>query len=266
MSGRVPGRKRMRWRGASAPRAAVALLVAAAFRLLAQAESFLDPGEFLSLAAVRAVLSTAWGRGWWWQVGQCSAGGAAVTGSAGDGGRRRAAGVGDAAADGPRHGCAKRAGARRGAAWCARLCRRAVARHARRWRSSPGSARIRRNAPGGAMSAWHGSSSRFSPVALASAGVLVVSGYRRGDLGLVGSLRALRETAYGQRLLLKLGLLVVLLAVGCVQLAGGEADARHAGVEPPADAGGGARARRRRDHPGGDGEPRLDARRGMTTA
>ena len=30
----------------------------------------------------------------------------------------------------------------------------------------------------------------------------------------MGSLRALRDTAYGQRLLLKLGLLVVLLAVG----------------------------------------------------
>ena len=48
--------------------AAVILLIAAAFRLLAQAESFLDPGEVLSPAAVKAVLSTGWGRGWWIQV------------------------------------------------------------------------------------------------------------------------------------------------------------------------------------------------------
>jgi putative copper export protein len=54
---------------------------------------------------------------------------------------------------------------------------------------------------------------KFSPVALASAAVLVASGIGEA-LGLVGSLRALRETPYGQRLLLKMGLLVVLLAVG----------------------------------------------------
>jgi len=43
--------------------------------------------------------------------------------------------------------------------------------------------------------------------------VLVATGAAEA-LWLVGSLRALRETAYGQRLLLKLVLLVVLLGIG----------------------------------------------------
>ena len=54
---------------------------------------------------------------------------------------------------------------------------------------------------------------KFSPLALISAFVVVATGSAEA-LWLVGSFRALRETVYGQRLLLKLGLLVVLLGIG----------------------------------------------------
>lgn len=192
--------------------AALALLLAAAFRLLAQAESFLDPGEFLSLASLRAVLSTAWGRGWWWQVGSALVAALAALGPAAVamGGALLVAGTlpltGHAleAPTGPVLGVALHgAHAFAGALWLGTL---AVALLT--WRRSDPPERSGRR---------HVRLSRliqsFSPMALAAAAVLVATGGAEA-LWLVGSRSALRDTVYGQRLLLKLGLLVVLLGVG----------------------------------------------------
>jgi len=192
--------------------AAVVLLIAGAFRLLAQAESFLDPGEFLGVAAVRAMLATAWGRGWWWQVGTA---GLAAVASLGPPGMAMAGALlvsstlpltGHAveAPYGPVVGVGLQAAhAFAGGLWLGTL---AVALLS--WRRSDPPERSGRR---------HGRLARliekFSPIAMASASVLVATGAAQA-IGFVGSLRALRETAYGQRLLLKLGLLLVLLAVG----------------------------------------------------
>ena len=205
MWGRGRGRRRTSWRGASAPRAAVALLVAAAFRLLAQAESFLDPGEYLSLAcgAGRALDGVGAGlvvagrqRRGWRRVMSLGPPGMAVAGGA--------ARVGDLPLTGHATGCALRTGVRRGPSRCARLCRRvcgsarsAVALFSWR-RSDPPERSGRRHVRLARLI------ERFSPIALASAAMVVASGAAEA-IGLVGSLRALRETAYGQRLLLKLG-------------------------------------------------------------
>ena len=192
--------------------AAAALLIAAAFRLLAQAESFLDPGEYLSPGAVRAVLTTAWGRGWWWQVGAAGLAavmslgppGVAVAGALFVSVTLPLTGHAMEAPNGPIIGVALHgAHAFAGGLWLGTL---AVALFAWR-RSDPPERSGRRHVRLARLI------ERFSPLALASAAVLVASGAAEA-IGLVGSVRALRETAYGQRLLLKLGLLVVLLAVG----------------------------------------------------
>lgn len=192
--------------------AAVALLFAAAFRLLAQAESFLDPGEYLSLDAVRAVLSTAWGRGFWWQLGAAAVSGVMSLGSPAMaiGGGLFVAGTlpltGHAldAPYGPVLGVALHGvHAFAGALWLGTL---AVAVFSWR-RSDPPERSGRRHVRLARLI------ERFSPIALASAAMVVASGAAEA-LGLVGSFRALRETAYGQRLLLKLALLAVLMTVG----------------------------------------------------
>ena len=192
--------------------AAVILLIAAAFRLLAQAESFLDQGEVLSPAVVKAVLSTGWGRGWWTQVGcavvafLASLGPASfalagallvsmtlpLTGHAMDAPNGPIVGV-------TLHGLHAFAGG----LWLGTL---AVALFA--WqRSDPPERSGRRHAR---LERLIG---KFSPLALISAFVLVATGSAEA-LWLVGSFRALRETVYGQRLLLKLALLAVLLGIG----------------------------------------------------
>lgn len=192
--------------------AAVVLLVAAAFRLLAQAESFLDPGEYLSLASVRAVLLTAWGRGWWWQVGAAGLAaamalgppGVAVAGALFVSATLPLTGHALDAPNGPVVGVALHgAHAFAGGLWLGTL---AVALFS--WRRSD---RPRRTE--GRHVRLARLIERFSPVALGSAAAVVASGTAQA-IGLVGSLHALRDTAYGQRLLLKLGLLVVLLATG----------------------------------------------------
>lgn len=192
--------------------AAAAFLIATAFRLLAQAESFLDPGEYLSAGAVRAVLSTAWGRGWWWQVG---AAGLAALMSLGPPGLAVAGALvvsmtlpltGHAmdAPNGPLVGVALHgAHAFAGGLWLGTL---AVALFA--WRRSDPPERSGRRQVRLARLV-----ERFSPLALASAAVLIASGAAEA-IGLVGSFRALRETVYGQRLLVKLALLLVLLVLG----------------------------------------------------
>lgn len=192
--------------------AAVVLLFAAAFRLLAQAESFLDPGEYLSLDAVRAVLTTAWGRGWWTQVvagalatitslaapGVALLGGLiacitiALTGHATESPLGLAAGV-------SLHGLHAFAGG----LWLGTLSVGLIA-----WkRAHSHEASGRRHARLAELIA------RFSPLALASALVLVASGVAE-SLWLVGSVANLTGTAYGRRLLLKLGLFLLLLVVG----------------------------------------------------
>ena len=192
--------------------AAVALLLAAAFRLLAQAESVLDPGEYLSLATVGAVWSTAWGRGWGWQVGAAALAivlslgpaGMAVAGALLVSATLPLTGHAVEAPTGPVVGVAL-AGAHAfaGGLWLGTL---AVALFT--WqRSDPPERSGRRHARLARLI------EKFSPLALASAAVLVASGIGEA-LGLVGSLRSLWQTVYGQRLLLKVGLLVVLLAFG----------------------------------------------------
>jgi putative copper export protein len=192
--------------------AAVALLFAAAFRLLAQAESFLDPGEHLSLGTVRAVLSTTWGRGWWCQAGAAALAGVMslgppgvavagallvsatlpLTGHAMEAPYGQAAGV-------ALHGLHAFAGG----LWLGTL---AVALFTWRWSDPPERSNRRHFRLARLVE-------RFSPIALASAAVLMASGTSEA-IWLVGSVQALRGTAYGQRLLIKLGLLVVLLALG----------------------------------------------------
>lgn len=192
--------------------AAATLMAAAAFRLLAQAESFLDPGEFLSPAAVRAVLSTGWGRGWWWQVGTAllaalmSQGppGMAVAGALLVSGTLPLTGHAMDAPGGPLLGVALHgAHAFAGGLWLGTLGVALFTWH----RSDPPERSGRRHVRLARLV------ERFSPMALASATVLVISGSVEA-LGMLGSVRALWETAYGRRLLLKLGLLVVLLATG----------------------------------------------------
>lgn len=192
--------------------AAVILLIAAAFRLLAQAESFLDPGEVLSPAAVKAVLSTGWGRGWWIQVGSAVV---AFLASLGPASFAMAGALlvsltlpltGHAmeAPSGPIVGVTLHGlHAFAGGLWLGTL---AVALFT--WeRSDPPERSGRRH---DRLERLIG---KFSPLALTSAFVLVTSGAAEA-LWLVGSLSALRETVYGQRLLLKLALLVVLLGIG----------------------------------------------------
>ncbi len=192
--------------------AAAALLLAAAFRLLAQAESFLDPGEYLSIGAVRAVLSTGWGRGWWWQVGSAvlalftslGAPWVALMGGMFVAATLPLTGHAVEAPAGPLVGVALHgAHTIAGGLWLGTLAvallvwRRADPRD----RSGRRHLRLARLVE------------RFSPVALAGAAMLIVSGAAEA-WWLVGSLSALRDTAYGRRLLLKLGMLVMLLAVG----------------------------------------------------
>jgi copper transport protein len=192
--------------------AALVLLLAAAFRLLAQAESFLDPGEFLSLDTVRLVLKTAWGRGWWWQLGSAAL---AIIASQGRPGIAMAGALfvsatlpltGHAleAPTGPVVGVALHgAHAFAGGLWLGTLAVALIA-----WqRSDPPERSGRRHARLARLIAG------FSPMALGAAAVLVATGGAEA-LWLVGSIRALRETAYGQRLVLKLALLMVLLGVG----------------------------------------------------
>ena len=192
--------------------AAAMLLIAAAFRLLAQAESFLDPGEYLSLAAVKAVLSTEWGRGWWIQVGSALV---AILASLGPSMLAMAGALlvsvtlpltGHAmdSPGGPVLGVALHGlHAFAGALWLGTL---AVALFT--WqRSDPPERSGRRHARLARLI------EKFSPMALASAFVLVATGTAEA-WSLVGSFAALRETVYGRRLLLKLALLVVLLGIG----------------------------------------------------
>jgi len=192
--------------------AAVVLVIAAAFRLLAQAESFLDPGEFLSLSAVKAVLSTAWGRGWWVQVG-CAAtaffllqgpAALAMAGALLVSLTLPLTGHATEAPIGPIPGVMLHGlHAFAGGLWLGTL---AVALFT--WqRSDPPERSGRRHARLAQLIA------KFSPMALASAFVLVATGAGEA-LWLVGSLAALRETVYGQRLVVKLALLVVLVGVG----------------------------------------------------
>ena len=192
--------------------AAVILVIAAAFRLLAQAESFLDPGEVLSPAAVKAVLSTGWGRGWWIQVASAVvaflvslgppsfaiAGALLVsftlplTGHAMD------------APNGPIIGVALHGlHAFAGGLWLGTLAVSLFTWH----RSDPPERSGHRHERLARLIA------NFSPMALASAFVLVATGTAEA-LWLVGSFSALRETVYGQRLLLKLGIFLVLLGIG----------------------------------------------------
>lgn len=192
--------------------AAAILLIAAAFRLLAQAESFLDPGEYLSVAVVKAVLSTAWGRGWWFQVGSSVV---ALLASRGPSALAIAGALvvaltlpltGHAleAPSGPIIGVTLHGlHAFAGGLWLGTL---AVSLFT--WqRSDPPERSGRRHARLARLIA------RFSPMALASAFVLVATGAAEA-LWLVGSISALRETVYGQRLVLKLALLLVLLGIG----------------------------------------------------
>jgi len=192
--------------------AAVILVIAAALRLLAQAESFLDPGEYLSPAAVKAVLSTAWGRGFWIQVGSAVA---AMLASQGPSALAVAGALlvaltlpltGHAmeAPSGPILGVALHGmHAFAGALWLGTL---AVALFT--WQQSdPPERSGRRHERLARLIA------KFSPMALAAAFVLVATGTVEA-LWLVGSVSALRETVYGQRLVTKLAVLLVLLGVG----------------------------------------------------
>jgi putative copper export protein len=192
--------------------AAVILVIAAAFRLLAQAESFLDPGEYLRPDTVKAVLSTAWGRGWWIQVGSAAL---AILASLGPSaiamvgallvsmtlpltGHAMEAPIG-AILGVMLHGLHAFAGG----LWLGTL---AVGLFT--WqRSDPPERSGRRHVR---LARLIG---KFSPMALAAAFVLVATGSAEA-LWLVGSFGALRDTVYGQRLVIKLALLAVLLAIG----------------------------------------------------
>lgn len=192
--------------------AAVVLIFAAAFRLLAQAESFLDTGEYLSLATVHTVLSTTWGRGWWTQLGSSAL--AIITSLAAPGvsllggliaciataltGHATESPLG-LAAGATLHGLHAFAGG----LWLGTLSVALLAWKRAHAREPSG----RRHARLAELIA------RFSPLALAAALVLVISGVSE-SLWLVGSVANLTGTAYGQRLLIKLGLFLLLLGTG----------------------------------------------------
>ena len=192
--------------------AAIGLLVAAAFRLLAQAESFLDPGESLGFGTIRAVLSTAWGRGWWLQVGSAvlaclgTMGGPTLSlvGAVIVSATLPLTGHAREAPTGPVIGVALSAmHILAGALWLGTL---AVALFS--WyHSDPPERSGRRHAR---LARLIGN---FSPLALVCAFVVMATGAAEA-LWLVGSIRALRETVYGHRLVLKLALLILLLGVG----------------------------------------------------
>ncbi len=192
--------------------AAGALIVLALFRLLAQAESFLDPGDFLSLGSVRSVLATSWGRGWWAQVGSaCLALAlvpvgvrAAVIGALLVSATLPLTGHALTAPAGPVIGVLLHgAHAFAGGLWLGTLAVMLVTW----WRADPPERSGRR----------HGRLQRlierYSPIALASAGILVLTGAAEA-IGLVGSLSALTSSPYGRQLLFKLGAFAVLLAIG----------------------------------------------------
>lgn len=189
--------------------ASILLLLAAFARLGAQVAAFLDPGDAPSWETVRALLSTAWGRAWSWQVG--------------------AAGVAIALA--PLH------------RWIAVACAGLVGAtlpltgHAVEFASGPipGVAIMTVHVLGGSF--WLGALAvillcwragtpesgaharlaraihRFSPIALACATALTLSGVL-ASVRLVGSWEALLRTDYGLLLTLKIGATGGVLALG----------------------------------------------------
>lgn len=192
--------------------AALALL-AALFRLLAQALNFLDPGDPLTHDAFRAVLHTTWGTGWACQVGAAVlalflAGKATplaaiaallvaftlpLTGHAADFPLGFAAGV-------VVHGLHALAAA----GWLGTLGVMMLAwNHQRRTPSADATVTLARLVQ------------RFSPVALTSALILVVTGTITA-VTMLQHWNALVATGYGRLLLAKLAVLLVVLTLGAM--------------------------------------------------
>ena len=199
--------------------AGVLALVAAPLRLVAQARSFLDPGETLSLSLMGTVLGSDWGRAWTVQV---LASGLAATGAlfarvAPSGWYPAAIGATAVVLSMPLTGHAT--GAEQAGAWGYPL----DALHllgGGSWIGTLGVMTLAALIPFARVT--DGSRTRlvadlvhaFHPVALTGAGVTVVAGVALSLLYLQGEFGALLTSSWGKTLLIKLVLLAGVATIG----------------------------------------------------
>lgn len=190
--------------------AALVLLLAAALRLFAQARSFLDPGEPLTLGTLGTILGSGWGQGLRWQAAA-----AAVALVAARGSRWMVlASAFLVAITLPLTGHAQEApaGAVAGVALTA-----AHALAGGLWLGTLAVLLLLRGALFGPLADGDGAVARvidrFSPLALACGATVVLTGVAEAAW-LVGGWQGLVGTPYGRSLLLKVGLVVALLGVG----------------------------------------------------
>ena len=198
---------------------AAVIVVAGILRLWLQAEAFMDPGAAVDAATVRLVVGeTGWGTGWLWQMGLAlaAAAGFLVAGrSAGGWVLALLAGLGSAvAAPLTGHAVEHPWGAGAGVAlhaihllggsvWLGTLAVMLLTIFGRR---SP-IAGPEREAVVSAMV------NRYSPVALAAAGTAIAAGLLSG-YNYVGTVEAALGTDYGRLLLVKVGLVAGVAAIG----------------------------------------------------
>jgi putative copper export protein len=201
--------------------AAAVLALAAAVRLYAQARSFAEPGERVTIELLRTVLEeTAWGRGWRAQflaAGLTFAGFVATRRLPVFGWFMAVLGTSAVVLAAPLTGhaiAAERAGAwgypldalhvLGAASWLGTLLVVMTAGFAATLDLEPGPRELRMAAMVNA----------FTPVALTGAGTAVLAGLALAFRYLGGSFPALWTSGYGRTLLLKLGLLAVVMGFG----------------------------------------------------
>jgi len=190
--------------------AALVLLLGAGLRLLAQADSFLDPGEQLTTGTLRTILGSGWGRGLQWQAAAAAV--ALVTARSGRWMALTAAVL--VALTLPLTGHAQEApvGAVAGVALTG-----AHALAAGLWLGTLAVVLVRRRVlfgtQDGAELAVARVIGRFSPMALVCGATVLLTGVAEA-VWLVGGWHGLIGTPYGRSLLLKVGLVVALLGVG----------------------------------------------------
>lgn len=190
--------------------AALVLLLGAGLRLLAQANSFLDPGEPLTTGTLRTILGSGWGQGLRWQAGAAVV--ALVTARGGRWMVLVSAVLVALTLPLTGHAQEAPAGAVAGVAVTA-----AHALAAGLWLGTLTvllfSRRVLFGTHDGAELAVARVIGRFSPMALACGATVLLTGVAEA-VWLVGGWHGLISTPYGRSLLLKVGLVVALLGVG----------------------------------------------------
>jgi copper transport protein len=213
--------------------AALLLALAAPVRLYAQALGFLEPGEPVTRELIGTILrETAWGRGW---VLQALAAGLAVTAFLAARGLPRAGWLMSAAAASavvlaaPLTGHAtasERAGSwgypldvvhlLGAGAWLGTLAVLVAAGLPPATRPASGGRGREGAAEGGSVPPVALLVRAFSPIALAGAGTAIAAGVALAFRYLEGSIPALWTTDYGRLLLLKVGVLALVIAMGAI--------------------------------------------------